>query len=456
MLKQAITNFKKNLKIKNTFSSLFNYYSNPSVKTSSTYDDLADISKELKDNELNEKNNISDKTQKELLNGFIKNIIIIIFDSRKEKNNNDFKLTNIKISDDSIDDFVTIDNSFNPKIEDLFLYNDFYSEQNDFQKLVIEFYLIKNKGNKKIKELVEKWKLTYKLNNVKEEANMQYIKNKMKLYIKSIISFSRLLPLYQCTLKNKNNSTCSIDFKFYQNNSNKKGKFSKKPNGNVLLKNQDIFSIKTNIKYYTNKELKNIFEKKENENCIDFNAPFKMKSLSFNEKNYNFNGFETLNKLSNDNNDNNKLNNDENQNKNSEMNINKDEIKEKNIDSNNSSFCLILDSEEEKNQFKNENSINEKNNISKRKFSSLSNGYETTEDCSPRTSSLKNNTRTNENNIEESISSFNTRKNFMKFENNKINEILKEYSSVKDMIENLDSSVIIRTSKFLGYAKACG
>ena len=42
MLKQAITNFKKNLKIKNTFSSLFNYYSNPSSKTSSNYDDTED------------------------------------------------------------------------------------------------------------------------------------------------------------------------------------------------------------------------------------------------------------------------------------------------------------------------------------------------------------------------------------------------------------------------------
>ena len=454
MLKQAITNFKKNLKIKNTFSSLFNYYSNPSVKTSSTYDDFMDIKKELSNKELNEKNSISDSNKKELLNAFIKNIISIIFDSRKEKNNNYFKLTNTKNSDNSIDGFDIIDNSFNPKIEDIFLYNDFYNEQNDFQKLVIEFYLTKSIGNKTIKELVEKWKLTYKLNNIKEETNMQYIKNKMKLYIKSIISFSRLLPLYQYTLKNKNNNTYSIDFKFYQNNSNKKGKFSKKPIGNVLLKNQDLFSFKTNIKYYTNKELKNIFEKKENEKFIDLNTSYKMKSLSFNEKNYNFNGFKTLNKLSNDNNDVNNLNNNENQIKSSEININKDEIKDKNIDSNNSSFCLILDSEEEKNQFKNENSINEKNSINKRKFSSLSNGNETTEDCSPRNSSFKNSIRTSEKIIEESISSFNTRKNFMKFENNKINDILKEYSSVKDMIENLESSVIIRTEKFIGDRKS--
>ena len=440
MLKHAITNFKKNLKIKNTFSSLFNYYSNPSSKTSSNYDDFTDISKEFTEKEFNEKNNLNDLKKKELLNNFIKNIISIIFDSRKVKNNNNH--------------FNAKDNSFNLNIEDLFLYNDFYSEKNDFQKFVIEFYLTRNKENKKIKELVEKWKLTYKLNNIKEETNIQYINNKMKLYIKSIISFSRLLPLYQYTLKNNKNNVYSIDFKFYQNNLNKKGKFSKKPIGNVLLKNSDLFSFKTNIKYYTNKELKNIFEKKEN-NFIDLNTPSKIKSLSFNEAKYNLNGFETLNELSNDNNDVNNLNNDENENKSHEIIINKDEIKDKNIDSNNSSFCLVLDSEEEKNKLNNENSLNEKNNINKRKFSSLSNGYETTEDCSPRSSSLKNNLRTNQKNIEESISSFNTRKNFNKFENNTINNILKEYSSVKDMIENLDSSVIIRTEKFIIYAKAC-
>ena len=89
------------------------------------------------------------------------------------------------------------------------------------------------------------------------------------------------------------------------------------------------------------------------------------------------------------------------------------------------------------------------------KFSSLSNGYETTEDCSPRNSYMKNNYRTCENISEESISSNITRKSFIKTENNKINSILKEYANVKDMIENLNSSIFIRTDKFINYAKGC-
>ena len=264
----------------------------------------------------------------------------------------------------------------------------------------------------------------------------------MTLYIKSIISYSRLLPLYQYIISNDNNNY-SIDFKFYQNDSNKKGKFSHKFTGNVLLKNQDVFNIKTNIQYYTLKELNNIFEQKVQKE-IDINKPDKIKSLLFNEK-YEF---EDLNELSKDNkNINNKLNNDENFTQ-----SDKNEIKDLIHDSNNSSFCLIFDSQEEKNEF-----LNIKDTMSKRKFSSLSNGYETTEDCSPRTSYMKSNYRTCDNNNEETISlnSNSTNKSFIKTQNNKINNILKEYTNVRDMIESLNSNIYIRTNKFINYAKGC-
>ena len=43
----------------------------------------------------------------------------------------------------------------------------------------------------------------------------------------------------------------------------------------------------------------------------------------------------------------------------------------------------------------------------------------------------------------------------IKTQNNKINNILKEYTNVRDMIENLNSNIYIRTNKFINYAKGC-
>ena len=444
MLTKFITNLTKNFKTKKNTSSLFNNDSNPINKISSISDDFIDITKDSVQNNFNQKLFSSNSNQKELLNNFIKNITSIIFDSRRQKINDSGlnKSINSNKTNTSIN---SNDNSFNLEIDDLFLYDDYYQEKKDFQKLIIEFYLTKKTDKKiTIRELVEKWKLSYNSenDNSNDKNNLQKIKNKMTLYIKSIISYSRLLPLYQYIISNDNNNY-SIDFKFYQNDSNKKGKFSHKFTGNVLLKNQDVFNIKTNIQYYTLKELNNIFEQKVQKE-IDINKPDKIKSLLFNEK-YEF---EDLNELSKDNkNINNKLNNDENFTQ-----SDKNEIKDLIHDSNNSSFCLIFDSQEEKNEF-----LNIKDTMSKRKFSSLSNGYETTEDCSPRNSYMKNNYRTCDNNNEETISlnSNSTNKSFIKTQNNKINTILKEYTNVRDMIENLNSNIYIRTNKFINYAKGC-
>ena len=444
MLTKFITNLTKNFTTKKNTSSLFNNDSNPINKISSISDDFIDITKDSVQNNFNQKLFSSNSNQKDLLNNFIKNITSIIFDSRRQKINDSGlnKSINSNKTNKSIN---SNDNSFNLEIDDLFLYDDYYQEKKDFQKLIIEFYLTKKTDKKiTIRELVEKWKLSYNSenDNSNDKNNLQKIKNKMTLYIKSIISYSRLLPLYQYIISNDNNNY-SIDFKFYQNDSNKKGKFSHKFTGNVLLKNQDIFNIKTNIQYYTLKELNNIFAQKKQKEIV-INKSDKIKSLLFNEK-YEF---EDLNELSKDNkNINNKLNNDENFTQ-----SDKNEIKDLIHDSNNSSFCLIFDSQEEKNEF-----LNIKDTMSKRKFSSLSNGYETTEDCSPRNSYMKNNYRTCDNNNEETISvnSNSTNKSFIKTQNNKINTILKEYTNVRDMIESLNSNIYIRTNKFINYAKGC-
>ena len=77
-----------------------------------------------------------------------------------------------------------------------------------------------------------------------------------------------------------------------------------------------------------------------------------------------------------------------------------------------------------------------------------------TEDCTPRTSNSKY-YRTSEKSNEENSSFFSKIKTLMKTDNSKINKILKEYSSMKDMIENLNSSINIETDQFVDYTKGC-
>ena len=189
--------------------------------------------------------------------------ISIIFESRKDKINNDFSLSTSKNSDFNNNTFDN--NLFNPEIEEFFMYNDFYKDKNELVKFIIEFYLTKKTDDVITKELVEKWKLTYDLNLDNSEKsksqNIQNFKNKINIYIKSIISYIRLLPLYQFYNSNKDKYDYMIEFKFYQNKSKKKGKFSKNHSGKLEIKNSDLFNFKINVKYYNSRELENIFGK---------------------------------------------------------------------------------------------------------------------------------------------------------------------------------------------------
>ena len=177
MFRKLISNVKNKVNI----SSLFNYDSNPSTKTSSTIEDFIDFTEEFIDNDYKEK--------KELLKKFIMDSISIIFESRKDKINNDFSLSTSKNSDFSNNTFDN--NLFNPEIEEFFMYNDFYKDKNELVKFIIEFYLTKKTDDVITKELVEKWKLTYDLNLNNSEKNksqnIQNFKNKINIYIKSII-----------------------------------------------------------------------------------------------------------------------------------------------------------------------------------------------------------------------------------------------------------------------------
>lgn len=449
MFKKMITNFKKNLKNKTNISSLFNYNSNPSEKSSSTMDDFIEISNVLSESNYHEKNYLNDK-QGELFTNFLKDVISIIIDSRKERTNNDFSLNTSKDSDTYNNDFD--EKSFIPEIDDLFLFNDLNQYKNGLQKFVIDFYLIKKKGNKQIKELVERWKFAYNLDDINKVQDANYFPNKIKLHTKGIVSYTRLLPLYQFILSNKNNDNYSLSFQFYQKKSKTKGVFLDVPSGNVLLKNSDLFSFKLKIKYYNLKELRNIFEKDGNN--VDIYLPTKIKSFPIKRGKFNLNGFESKNKISNDNNPINNINNDEKYIKTCQTYVNKDKINDIDCDSNNSSFCLVLDSEEEnKNIINNEKKYNNNKNIQKRKCSFFSNIDDTTEDYSPRNSNT--NCRTSQKSDETNSSLFLTRKNTIKTNNKKINNILKEYFSVKDMSENLNSSLFIKTDEFINFCRTC-
>ena len=452
------TNQKKNTNI------IFNENSNQKIKNNCKVDDFLIIEKEnLIQNEDKQNNNFIEWDKNEFLKDFIKTILTTILDSRKDKDNNFININNNSEVKNDVND-----KSFNVGIDDLFLCDDYIQNKNDEQKFITEFYLVNNKNNRIKKELVEKWKFCYKLNDydkINDDFDLNYLKNKALLLKKSIVSCSRFLPLYQYIL-NKEKNDYSIEFKFYQNNYKKKGTFSKKPSGNVSLKNSILFSFKMNIKYYSEKEIKKIFNETEDYfKCIDIKKDKKIKSLSFHKTKSKLNlGFEAQNII-----DNNPIN--ENNNKcpneikacSTELNNNK--IKDIDALSNSSSSLFLNIQDFNKEESKNHNNISsifeeikdkenkkEENHIKdyndntcKRKFSIFSNSYETTEDNTPRNSELKMNE-----NIENKTSSNNMKK-LMIHNNNKVNNFLKEYNLLKDLIQKTSNFCNIKTQKLKTY-----
>ena len=437
-------------------SCVFKFNKKPIVKEYNEFNDFIDITKDKSFDEINAKDKtFYDCNKNEFLNEFAKGIFTTILDSRKNKINNIINFNNNLNSNSN----KSKDNSFNIDIDDLFLYNDFYQNKNEIQKFVIEFYLIKNINNKKIKELVEKWKFSYK-NNIEKKNNnnidINYLKNKIMILKKSIISYSRLLPLYKYIINSEETKDYSIDFKFYQNHSKKKGAFLNHPSGDVSLKNSNLFSFKMNIKYYSEKEIKNIFN--ETEENIDINTKNKKKNaLSFHKSNQSI-----INNIKNVNNPiNYELN--DNEIKACQTTINYNKINE--LDESPPFFLNIQEYNREENNNKNTNNIsiefdkpienknNNKNlnegnndNSCKRKCSYTSNSYETTEECTPINSELK----INEN---KEIKALSPIKKFMSNKKNhkEINNILKEYNFLKEMMQKSPSYIDIKSKKLMTY-----
>ena len=75
----------------------------------------------------------------------------------------------------------------------------------------------------------------------------------------------------------------------------------------------------------------------------------------------------------------------------------------------------------------------------------FSNSYETTEDCTPRNSEIKSNEKK-----ETKISPY----LLANKKNSKINNIIKEYNLLKDLMQNLPNFNNIKTKKFITYTDA--
>ena len=423
--------------------------STQNIKGFCIIDDFIDITKES----FNE--TVHNLNKKEKMKLFSKEIISIILDSRKDNNKNTL-LNDCKKN---------YENSFNIDIDELFLYDNLCKEKNDIEKFTLEFYLTKNKKDKIISELIEKWKFSYKLNNDEnnDNFNIHKIKKSIILLKKSIINYTRLLPLYHY-MNNKDKNGFSIEFKFYHNKIKNKGVFLDKDFRRVSFINKDLFSFKLNIKYISRKEINNIINESNNiENALDFLYPEitnKIKSLSFHKSKPFIKGFEIINYLGNDNN---LINEKENFNqiKVCQTQINNDLIKDIDLNSSSSSLYLnICDEEIENynnrnisfniNKKEKENKLNldkEIENISKRKYSTLSNSNEMTEDCTPR----NNESKMNE--IQQIKKSSYINKNIMLYrkDNKKINNIIKEYTLILDMIKDSSKFGNIKINKLIRY-----
>jgi hypothetical protein len=263
---------------------------------------------------------------------------------------------------------------------------------------------------------------------------------------------------------NKDKNGYSIEFKFYHNKAKNIGVFLDKDFRKVSFINKDLFSFKLNIKYISRKEINNIINESNNiENALDILYPEitnKIKSLSFHKSKPFIKGFEIINYLGNDNN---LINEKENFNqiKVCQTQINNDLIKDIDLNSSSSSLYLnICDEEIENynnrnisfniNKKEKENKLNldkEIENISKRKCSTISNSNEMTEDCTPR----NNESKMNENQQIKKSSYIN--KNIMLYrkDNKKINNIIKEYTLILDMIKDSSKFGNIKINKLIRY-----
>ena len=217
---------------------------------------IYDDKNESDDFEIIESPNYENDINKDSYNKFHKFIVLIfqiIFDSRNQSSQFFSKSKN-----------KNNDNSFQIDFEELIEY-----ENLGKQKYFIDFYLIKNdkqipynktKLNDKNKLFVERWKIKYKNENKNNIKNFDlYLNKKLKIIEKSVVTYSRILPLFNIS-KQKNIST---EFEFSPKIKKKLG--NKSNTEKIKLINDNMFSFKFSIKYLKPENIYKFIKKNNSE-----------------------------------------------------------------------------------------------------------------------------------------------------------------------------------------------
>ena len=239
------------------------------VLTYSSSKDISNINSSHSENKEPNPENIL----KQNLNSLIRNIHNIIFDSRDYRNN--FCIKSKKNLDLSNNGFVIgLDEALMDKND--FLENNKITNKISIEKrnYILEFYLI-NPKNKNRTILVEKWKMGYIIKD-NNNNNLIFVKKKFDIIEKTIITLTRVLPLYNL-LKTKK---YIIEFKSFQDNKKKSQRFNKKPSSMELFY-PEFFDLKIKIEYLNKNEIISDFENK----LIKFNTEIRNKipSVDFNQ-----------------------------------------------------------------------------------------------------------------------------------------------------------------------------
>ena len=178
-------------------------------------------------NDMNNKNDNSfeDLCQNSIIQNYILIFFQIIFNSRNQS------------SSFSINDIFDFDNLKPHESQIKYLIDFYIMENNNGQD--------KNNLSEEKKLLVERWKIKYKEDKNKSDKNYElYLNKKMKLIEKSIIAYTRLLPLYNFV----KNEKYLIEFKFCPKN---RRKFIDNENSTFKIKliEDNKFCFKLSVKY---------------------------------------------------------------------------------------------------------------------------------------------------------------------------------------------------------------
>ena len=280
----------------------YDFYNNNNIDDFEIIDEIPTNYINPTDNEKNKNDNtIPNYDQKKKLQNFVIQLFKIIFYSRNLLSEFSSK------SSQNLEEINKKDDPFSYHIEELIAYDDLkdWAENSDNKKkkYVIEFFLCPKDNNdlrksKKFKDnnipklLVEKWKIKYRdnfiFNNLSKDISdnknklNEFIQTKMKIIEKSVILYSRILPLFNIC-KDKN---YFIKFEFNPTEKDKKKFLDKNLTKKVKIIKEEFFNFKISITYLKLKlqNLNALIKKSLNDFVI---VPSKKSRLRFLSDDYN-------------------------------------------------------------------------------------------------------------------------------------------------------------------------